>query len=309
MNRISIQLKQEGPIIAIKMTSRFLGISLFKVYAFFIDGLLIDTGFVNGRDRLLKLLDELRPATVVNTHHHEDHTGNNFWITKKFGLLPLAHPKTSPYLQTPSQWVPFYRRLLWGCPHPAETSQVDSEIRTPKFRFLVIPTPGHSEDHVCVYEPNEEWLFTGDLFIGERLRYLREDEDIYSVIDSLKRITSFPLKKMFCSFGGRIDRPKDAIHQKIDYLENLKYEIEKGLKQGLSPQEIRRKLLGGGDRYRLFTAGQISKQNLINAFLRNPTSPPPFKKGGLGGFESYFLRFPLTFSLPPVGRGMVADAP
>jgi glyoxylase-like metal-dependent hydrolase (beta-lactamase superfamily II) len=254
----------------IKMTRRFLGIPLFKVHAFFIDGLLIDTGFVNGRDRFLKLLDTLHPNIVVNTHHHEDHTGNNYWIREKYGLLPLAHPKASSYLQTPSQWMPFYRRVLWGCPHPLEMGQVDSEIRTPKFCFSVVPTPGHSDDHICIYEPNEEWLFTGDLFISERLRYLREDEDIYSIIDSLKRIAIFPLKMMFCCFGGRIDRPKDAIHQKIDYLENLKYEIEKGLKQGFSSQEIRRKLLGRGDRYHYITAGQISKQNLIDAFLRNP---------------------------------------
>lgn len=251
------------------MISRVLGIPIFKVHAFFIDGLLIDTGFIRGRNEFMKLCDTLHLEAVTNTHHHEDHTGNNFWITKKYGLIPLAHPKTSSYLQSPSQWVPFYRRVVWGTPQPSETGEVDLEIRTPKFRFLVIPTPGHSDDHICLYEPNEGWLFSGDLFIGEQLGYLRDDEDIYSVLDSLKRIASLQLKTMFCSFSGMIDRPKDAIHQKIDYLENFKNEIEKGLQQGLSPQEIRRKLLGGGDRYRLLTAGQISKQNLINAFLKS----------------------------------------
>jgi len=103
MVRVSIRLKEEGPIVAIRMTSQFLGIPLFKVYAFFIDGLLIDTGFANGRKKFMKLCDRLRPAIVVNTHHHEDHTGNNYWITKKYGLLPLAHPKTSSYMKDPSQ--------------------------------------------------------------------------------------------------------------------------------------------------------------------------------------------------------------
>jgi glyoxylase-like metal-dependent hydrolase (beta-lactamase superfamily II) len=268
MSRISIRLGQEGPVTSIRMISQILGIPLFKVYAFFIDGLLIDTGFTHGRDRFLKLSHTLHPEIVVNTHHHEDHTGNNFWITKRYGLIPLAHPKTSSYMEAPFRWMRFYRRIVWGCPHPSETGQVDSEIQTHNFRFIIIATPGHSDDHICLYEPNEGWLFTGDLFIGERLRYLRDDEDIYSAIDSLKRIASLQLKTMFCSFSGMIDRPRDAIHQKIDYLENLKYEIEKGLQQGLSPQEIRRKLLGRGDRFRVLTAGQISKQNLINAFLR-----------------------------------------
>jgi glyoxylase-like metal-dependent hydrolase (beta-lactamase superfamily II) len=251
------------------MTSRFLGIPLFKVHAFFVDGLLIDTGFSNGQKGFLKTCDEL-PAlhTIVNTHHHEDHTGNNFWIREKYGLLPLAHPKTFSYLQDPSQWIPWYRRLVWGCPHPSETGQVDSEIRTPQFHLLVVPTPGHSDDHICLYEPNEGWLFSGDLFIGEQLRYLRDDEDIHSVLNSLKRVVALKLKRMFCAFSGIVDSPEAAIHQKIAYLENLKGEVEKGFRQGLSPQEIRRKLLGDGDRYRFVTGGQISKQNLINAFLK-----------------------------------------
>ncbi len=268
MDRIEISLKKERSVTSIKMTSRFLGVPLFKVHAFFVDGLLIDTGFVHGQDQFLRLCETLRPSMVVNTHYHEDHTGNNFWITKKFGLSPLAHPKTSQYLKAPLQWMRFYRRIVWGCPPSSETAQVDSKIRTTRYCFLVIPTPGHADDHICLYEPDEGWLFTGDLFIGEQLRYLRDDEDIYSVLDSLKRIASLQLKTMFCSFSGRIDRPKDAIHQKINYLENLKNEIEKGLQKGLSPQEIRRRLLGKGDRFRIITAGQISKQNLINAFLR-----------------------------------------
>jgi hypothetical protein len=72
---------------------------------------------------------------------------------------------------------------------------------------------------------------------------------------------------MFCSFSDSIHKPKNAIHQKIDNLENLKNEVDQGLQQGWSRQEIRRKLLGEGDRFRFFTAGRISKQNLVDAFL------------------------------------------
>lgn len=268
MDRMAICLKKEGPVTSIRMASRFLGIPLFKVYAFFIDGLLIDTGFVHGQDKFLKICDRLRPDVVVNTHHHEDHTGNNFWMMKKYGLLPLAHPKTSFYMKVPFQWMRFYRRILWGTPLPSETVEVDSEIQTMRFRFIVIPTPGHSDDHICLYEPNEGWVFSGDLFISEQVRYLRDDEDIYSVLDSLKRIAILRPKKMFCSFRGMIDRPEEAIRKKISYLENLKEKIEGGLQEGWSPREIRRRLLGKGDRYRLLSAGEFCKQNLINAFLK-----------------------------------------
>lgn len=283
MGRISIRIERQDSITLIKMTSQFWGIPLFKVNAFFIDGLLIDTGFVYGQDKFLKICDTLHPDMVVNTHHHEDHTGNNFWIKKKYGLLPLAHPKTAFYMKAPFRWIPFYRRVVWGIPYPSETGQVNSEIQTKNHRFLVIPTPGHADDHICLYEPNKGWLFSGDLFIREQLGYLRDDEDMYSALDSLKRVVALKPKKMFCSYSGIVDNPETAIHQKIAHLENLKSEIEKGLHQGLSPQEIQRKLLGGGDRYRFITSGQISKLNLINAFLRNPPSPS-FPNGEMGRF-------------------------
>jgi len=268
MNRLSIHFKPNGFVSSIRMTSQVFGLPLYRVNAFFVDGLLIDTGFALGRDRFLKLLDTLHPDIVVNTHHHEDHTGNNFWMKKKYGLLPLAHSKTFFYLQDPSQWVPWYRRLVWGCPQPSETRELDSKIQTKKFHFLVVPTPGHSEDHICLYEPNEEWLFSGDLFINEQVKYLREDENIFSLIDSLKRVAALPLKKMFCSFSGPIDKPLEAIHKKIDYLMHLQQKVEEGMDQGLSPREIQRRLLGRGDQFSLLTSGHISKQNLIRVFLK-----------------------------------------
>jgi glyoxylase-like metal-dependent hydrolase (beta-lactamase superfamily II) len=268
MSRISLFIKPNGPVNSIRMTRRFLGLPIYKVHAFFVDGLLIDTGCACGRERFLELCDELHPETVVNTHHHEDHTGNNFWIGKKYGLLPLAHPKTFSYLQDPSQWVPWYRRLVWGCPHSSETGELDSKIRTRKFDFMVIPTPGHSDDHICLYEPNEGWLFSGDLFISDQVKYFRRDEDIDSMIDSLEKVAALRPKKMFCSFSGPIDNPLEAIHKKIGYLKNLQQKVEEMFHQGLSLREIQWRLLGRGDPMGFFTAGDICKRNLIDALLK-----------------------------------------
>lgn len=270
MNRFSIRLKPNGPVTSIHMTSRFLGIPIFKVYAFYVDRLLIDTGFSRCRKGFLKVCDELPGIdAVVNTHHHEDHTGNNFWVTDKYGILPLAHSRTTSYMKSPSGWIRLYRRFVWGTPPPSKMAQVDSEVRTKNHRFLVISTPGHSDDHICLYEPNESWLFSGDLFLDEEVRYTREDEDVYALLDSLKKIAHLHIRKMFCSFGGVIERPGEALRNKIDFLENLREKVEEGLRQGLSSQEIQKRLLGSGDRFRFVTAGQISKKNTIQAFLRN----------------------------------------
>ncbi|MGZ3590038.1 MAG: hypothetical protein ACXU99_05205 [Thermodesulfobacteriota bacterium] len=89
----------------------------------------------------------------------------------------------------------------------------------------------------------------------------------------MKSVVALHRQKMFCSFSGKVDYPEPAIYKKIEYLENLRDQVEKRFQQGLSPEQIRPKLLGRGDRFRFLTGGQISKQNLINAFFRNSLSP------------------------------------
>ena len=269
MSRSSVHLEQNGSVSSIHMTSRFAGIPLFKVFAYYVDGLLIDTGFARCKEDFLKACDELPTLnTVVNTHYHEDHTGNNFWVTKKYGILPLAHPRATSYTKSPSRWIRPYRRFVWGIPPSWETAQVNSEVRTRDYRFLVISTPGHSDDHICLYEPNEGWLFSGDLFLDKEVRYTREDEDIHALLDSLKRVAALEPRKMFCSFSGVIKNPGEAIQKKIEFLENLHQKVEEGLKEGLSSQEIQKRLLGPRDRFRFISGGQISKKNTIQAFLR-----------------------------------------
>jgi len=77
------------------------------------------------------------------------------------------------------------------------------------------PCQFHSDDHICLYETNEGWLFYGDLFINGQIKYLKEDEDIYSILDSLKSIAKIEPSKMLFSLSGVIERPREAIHHKI----------------------------------------------------------------------------------------------
>lgn len=275
MFRYSIKKESIGPVHSIHMTSRILGIPVFKVHAFYIEGLLVDTGFIRCRQGFLRVCEDLPGIqTVINTHHHEDHTGNNFWVTRKYGLIPLAHPNSTPYTHSPSKWIRLYRRFVWGTPPGWEMIPVEHEVRAKHYQFLVIHTPGHSDDHICLYEPNEGWLFSGDLFLDAEVRYTREDEDIHALLDSLKRVAALKLRKLFCSFSGVIEKPREALQKKIEFLESIREGVEEGVRQGFTPKEIQKRLLGPGDRFRWITAGQISKKNTIQAFLKKSQSSP-----------------------------------
>ena len=60
-------------------------------------------------------------------------------------------------------------------------------METERYRFQVINTPGHSPDHVCLFEPEQGWRFSGDAYIGGQDRALREGYDIHGIIASLKK--------------------------------------------------------------------------------------------------------------------------
>src|SRR5207247_1893328 len=75
-----------------------------------------------------------------------------------------------------------------GARPPAPAAPLGEGVETPRFRFRVIHTPGHATDHVALFEPERGWLFSGDLYLAPRLRYLRADEDVYAMMNSLRRV-------------------------------------------------------------------------------------------------------------------------
>ncbi|MCK4316124.1 MAG: MBL fold metallo-hydrolase, partial [Anaerolineae bacterium] len=143
--------------------------------AYLVDGLLVDTGCAFSAPELVEALAETHLTGIVNTHTHEDHIGANGPLQRRYdGLEIRAHPLALPVLADPRGQQPLhlYRRVMWGWPEPSRAQSVsDGEvIGTERHRFQVIYTPGHSPDHICLYEPDQGWLFTGDLFVGGRDR-------------------------------------------------------------------------------------------------------------------------------------------
>ncbi len=68
--------------------------------------------------------------------------------------------------------------MAWGARSPARVGALPERLETPRFHFQVIHTPGHSADHVALFEPERGWLFLGDLYLAPKPRYLRADEDV-----------------------------------------------------------------------------------------------------------------------------------
>ncbi len=250
------------------MARTLLGRALYWTGIYYLDGLLVDSGPPNLAREVARLCRELDVRQCVTTHHHEDHTGNHRLIREHFHITPLAHPLGLARIAAPERRPQLYRRAAWGVPAPVQAKTAGEWLETAKFRLQVIHTPGHAEDHIALYQPDRQWLFSGDLYLAPKLKYLRADEDIYALLDSLRRVIALEPQVIFCQHRGRVENATAKLRQKLDSLVELGERIQALHGQGLDEREIARALPGGDLLWRLWTAGHFSKRNFVAAFLR-----------------------------------------
>ena len=157
---------------------------MFGTSCYYISGLFIDTGIESEGKGLLKLCkNDLPPGLIVNTHHHVDHIGNNFLLQKEFNINIYCHPAGLDYISNTNYILnsKFGKKYFRVCPS-SQASVIPREFSFKGYEFEVIETPGHSKDHISIFEKRNGWLFCGDLFTTERSNVLLRFENIYEII-------------------------------------------------------------------------------------------------------------------------------
>jgi glyoxylase-like metal-dependent hydrolase (beta-lactamase superfamily II) len=268
-----IKTSEYGPITRFDLSRTIAGHGRYWTTCYLVDELLIDSGCPHTAGELLSELKKTPPKILANSHTHEDHIGANGPLQRAYpGLSILAHPLALPVLATPRKEQPqqLYRHFFWGVPEPSQGSAlVDGHIiETRNYRFMVIYTPGHSRDHICLYEPEQGWLFSGDLFNSGRDRALRAGYDIWGIIESLKRVTALPLKTLYPGCARVRQMPQSHLQDKIDYLEELGERIQELHQGGLSVRGIVQRLLGKPMWVEIVTLGHFSRRRLVLSYLK-----------------------------------------
>jgi glyoxylase-like metal-dependent hydrolase (beta-lactamase superfamily II) len=258
-----------GDVRFFRMARTYFGWASYWTGVYFVDGLLVDSGPPNLAREVAALCRELGVCQCVTTHHHEDHSGNHRLLREQLHITPLAHTSGVKLIAQPETDLQLYRRMTWGIPEAAESAPLGDWLETPRFRLQVLHTPGHSEDSISLYEPSRGWLFSGDLYLAPKLKYLRADEDVYAMLDSLRRVVKLEPQTLFCQHRGRVENGARLLRHKLDFLTELGERIHELHRRGLPEKEIARLLPGSDLVWRLWTSGHFSKLNFVRAFLRN----------------------------------------
>jgi glyoxylase-like metal-dependent hydrolase (beta-lactamase superfamily II) len=261
-----LETRTYDPITCLHLGRTFFGRPLYTVKAYRVDGLLIDTGCPATGRELVAWCRGRDVRQVVNTHHHEDHAGGDRALQKTLGL-PIAAPPQAVSILANFPRLQFYRRMVWGQPGDVVVEPLGDAIETGHYDFTVIPTPGHSPDHVCLFEREQGWLFGGDLFIHERVRYLRDDEILGDILKSLRRALALRPRLLICSHAGFVEDACEAIERKIAYWESLAEQARALRRQGFLLPEVVNRLLGPEDMMARLSGRHFTKLNLVRALL------------------------------------------
>ena len=160
----------------------------------------IDTGTgIGDLERVVSKLNFL-PVSVVNTHGHWDHIGNNHQFKEiacynnRACIDRLRSGMDNTSLQRSitgdSLWKPLpegFDPATWKIPpvNPTALLEDGDTIELGGRTLEVIHTPGHSPGSICLLDKKNRIIFTGDTFFPGPLYAYPEDVDIEDYITSI----------------------------------------------------------------------------------------------------------------------------
>ena len=261
---------QHQTVRGFKFGSNFLGRPRMFSHVYFIDGLLIDTGHSNMRNEVFDAISPLPVDQIFLTHHHEDHTGNLGLFQKHFNCPSYASRLCRQLMEEPPK-ISVAQWLIWGRAKPNFNIEVkENRLDTPQYSFELIPIPGHAVDMVALFERNEGWLFSADLFVSEYIRFFMRSESMGQQINSIKHILQLDFKVLFCSHNPQFENGKEKLAQKLDFFEDFYGNVARYHHEGYSVEAIF-KAMGIKKSWgiRLLSTGELSTRNMINAVIRD----------------------------------------
>ena len=127
--------------------------------------------------------------TVVLTHTHRDHVANLQSVVDAFDVEVLAFDGEAPGVD----------RALGD----------DETVQLGDHEYVALHTPGHKDDHLCLYSEDAGVLFAGDLVFanGSFGRTDLDEGDRPTLVESIERVldaTSEDLREMHTGHGPSV---------------------------------------------------------------------------------------------------------
>ena len=233
----------------------------YEVSAYVVRGVLIDTGAPRVRNELLAAVRQIAPRGAIVTHCHEDHAGNAAELAA-LGLPMLMDASCETALRRPEP-IGLYRRLVWGSAH-ALTVSLRGFDPAP---LAVLPFPGHTDEHLVVWDAERRILVGGDLFLGVKVRVAHGSESPRLLVASLHAAAALEPRLLLDAHRGAVYDPVPLLRAKIRWMEDTIGEIDRLHERGLDERTITQRVLGHEELVGWISRGEYSKRAFVRAVL------------------------------------------
>jgi len=256
-----------GPVKGLEVGIAPTGKPIKSVYVYQIGSIIIDTGPHHLRNRIGQMLNTGGVSSILLTHHHEDHSGNAAYLKQRTGAPVYLSPYGAAKLAKGFNILP-YQHILFGKASRLLAEICPEKIEGDKITLKAVHTPGHSKDHTVYHAEDEGWLFSGDLYVGEKIQFFRVDERIDQQIDSLRKIARLDFDVLFCGHRPKMKKGPQLVRRKLDYLESFHQRVLDLYRKGMAEKEIIQQLQSKNDLpIRLFTMGNASFGHMVRSSL------------------------------------------
>jgi glyoxylase-like metal-dependent hydrolase (beta-lactamase superfamily II) len=183
---------------------------------------LVDAGVGDRRhlDELEQALDGTTLAQVIVTHAHPDHAGGVAAIASR---IPAVRFLKKPWPDHDSRWA-----VNWGSLEDGDALDAgDTSV-------IVVHTPGHAPDHVCLWHPATRSLFGGDLAIAGTTVWIPASlgGDLAAYMTSLERVIALEPTRIFPGHGPVITEPGPLLRGYVEHRREREAQVLDALRRG-----------------------------------------------------------------------------
>jgi len=199
------------------------------------------------KEKLLKI------TRIMPSHAHPDHFSGLKYLKKKLGLKIITTRKTADIITSKRSFLKsfdssfltsdvekksineerkiplkskilyfFFRRFYRVCliKEPDEIVEENAEISINDEKWKIIPSPGHSIDHIYLYNEKKGILFSGDNILYGKTTWLGPPnsnlEDYTNSLEIVLNLTN--LKYIFPAHGNIIrDNPREKVKELLEH--------------------------------------------------------------------------------------------
>ena len=239
----------------------------YEVSAYLVDGVLIDTGFPRVSSEVCGIVERMAVRGAIVTHWHEDHAGNAAMLADR-GLPLLMHASCESTLRARPSIRP-YRHVVWGRP-PRLVAPLGTFDPAP---LVLVPLPGHTLDHIGVWDARRRVLVSGDLYLGVKVRVAHRSESPGRLMASLHAAAALEPRLLLDAHRGPVTDAASKLRAKAAWLRETIREIVARSVAGDSPRAIAHRVLGREPMVGIVSAGEYSALAFVDAVLRENDGP------------------------------------